>query len=189
MQRNKGMRDSAALYRGEGSRLGRLKLLKLTYELGKPVIQKQLRYDTGGDEIESAINSRRQCIPFAGSHCLNFQGVMPDLTRVAKLANRAVIREAEEFLTRQPWHRYQSGPFCLGHDRVEIAGRHDLVKVNGIWGATGIPYGRSPSVSDILMSLSLHLPMPVSGSGVMFEPLTVYAGSSQFWELPRSASP
>ena len=69
---------------------------------------------------------------------------MPDLTRVAKLANRAAIPGPEEFLTRQPWHRYQSGPFA----EIDLA-RHRLLERTTItrdaMGQRALNFGITPA--------------------------------------------
>ena len=41
----------------------------------------------------------------------------------------------------------------------------------------GMPFGRTPVRNSFLMSASLHVPMPVSLSGVMFGAVTSNGGS------------
>src|SRR3981189_2369105 len=69
---------------------------------------------------------------------------MPDLTRVAKLANRAAIPGPEEFLTRRPGHRYQSGPFA----EIDLA-RHRLLERSTItrdtMGQRALNFGITPA--------------------------------------------
>jgi hypothetical protein len=74
---------------------------------------------------------------------------MPDLTRVAKLANRAAIPGPEEFLTRQPWHRYQSGPFA----EIDLA-RHRLLERTTItrdaMGQRALNFGITPAADPFV---------------------------------------
>ena len=54
-------------------------------------------------------------------------------------------------------------------------------------GATLVPFGLLPLTRNRFSSASLQLPMPVSLSGVMLEPVTLKAGSSKTWLPPASA--
>ncbi|WP_439711257.1 hypothetical protein [Bradyrhizobium japonicum] len=54
-------------------------------------------------------------------------------------------------------------------------------------GATLVPFGLSPLTRNRFSPASLQLPMPVSLSGVMLEPVTLKAGSSKTWLPPESA--
>jgi len=53
-------------------------------------------------------------------------------------------------------------------------------------GAICVPFGSTPVSSERLMSASLHLPMPVSRSGVMFAAFTLKVASSQVRGRPES---